>query len=1064
MYVSLNKPSSSLCSRETLISKKGIVLKVVEFAPQMTEGDNEIEDDGKLHAISTCTEVKDTNSRSNLSGVFETINTAADTQEGETSLAEIYESEARRSSGSATSVLVVEKRRVVQTPRAQSTRAVSDATTLRESVSRYESASTYGAAFMPEVDFRKKSEHQRQLLAELQGQRDRVTVQKNQEDEEDRSIRIDAGPQRNDENGETNTLEEQAKIYDALLEKAKQDGEDALAAQKDEYDDTVKDLRKDFEAAESRKVMFEKRLRKVLGEQKTKIDENLALSERCNDLRDDVAHKDEQIAHMSSALQNHQQELDGLRGLYENMSAKADESARLVEENGITMHNLRQTIHRLTNQLTLSGQPQRAPSPALIDSLRSENGRLLGILAENEFVLEAARARITSLTQAMSQAKRENDRWTDNQLTGCAEDSLSNPTKIANHIAYKNKLYEDLEKRFLEYSTNAEAEQQKASDEKEIADKSITTLREVMDQQEKFLEDSTKLNKKYQEENVKMLRTVLGQMPQDEFIEGLSFHFDLVRNDNAVLAARVLELDKEVTDLKQEVVRHKREQESLVKELKANQKIAHQLEEAKEAAMGELDALKYSSEVAEEGHKEEIENYRNTADRLSSKLRVMSDNFSALNRESASERIQALLDSKDELIDTLEAKLNETYQALIQASNERDHYYRVTELDNCVNSFHERDVTFLQHQLRIAEAKFTELSEPLSTGHLQRIREAREYKEAFEAEKVRVEKLEKELHELYQNLQGQGSHTPADAPPHASTSQSTEDRSGAIEDLAIDLWGRMRGLEGALKALGNSIIEPKDEREEIRITCEKSLGLREGEEFGTPKSTASVEDAEEGDADNDVPDSDEGGANNQDAQQEDERAHAQRIIHAACDALGYTPDDPRRILEDMRTVEETGAVEEGEESGQWEVLEEGERFEGSEDAAGLRSSTEAVLGDDDDEQNNLEDEEEFERGAVPGHASHRTTDDEGGDTTATSESEPSSGNEDDDKTVTQAEYNAAALRSPERATAESYEDADGQSPPDEGDPDDSLNMTPKTWARRYDPVFMYGEPVGDDIF
>ena len=1006
-------------------------------------------------------------------------NTLFGTEEGETSSLNLYQPNVRTPSGSATSVLSVGKGSIIQTPRAQHTRGLSNATTLMGSVSRYEFTSTCGAALMPKVEFRQKLDQEYQILEEIQGQRDRRTVQQDQDDYDDRAIGIDVESQHNDDDGEPTTLEEQAKIYEALLEKAKQDGEDALATQQDEYDDKLKHLRNDLEAAQdnhdhkikemqkvvdtarTRRSTFEERLKKVLREQTSTTEENRALSEECKGLKDDVALRDEQLVHMSSALQNRQQELDSLRGLYKDASTQAKESARLLEDNSSTIHDLRQSIQTLTSQLALSGQQKQAPGAAFIDSLRNENDRLLGILAEDHSLMEAARAKISALTQAVSQAKREHDCWTDDQMSAMPEDSFSDRRKIENHLAYKDKLYKDLEKRFQAYTAANEEQQKEACENENEASKIIEALRKDLEIQNEAVERARKDKEMYRGEMEKIFTTTLGQMPQERFVEGLCFHFDLVRKDNHALATKVTELDQEVTNLKQEVTGHERDQKNLVKELEAHKEAAHQLEEAKTAAMGEVDALKYTAEVAEEGRKEEVKNYQTSLIALSTELKTMGDRFSALNRESASERIRFELDSKDEHIRTLKSRLTEIHQAWIQACNERERYRRVTEWDNSLRSCTESDVSFLQRQLRLAEDKFNQLRSNLDTAHMQRIREAWSYKEAYELEKVRVEDLENQLHKLYQNLQGEASNNPDVTPAHTTASQPARDKSLAIEELAMQLWERMRGLEITLKALGKIIVEPDNGREELRLACEELLGVQEEENNGSPQINASVEDVGEGNSGNGTTNGEDGKSNDQpgekgadrrdqEVQQQDEYARVQRIINEACDQLGYAPDDPRRGLGGTRTV---GGVEEV------------EVMEGSEDAAGLGSSTEAVLGEDED-QGSLEDGEGPQGGPSPEEAAQGAAgaDDEGGSIITNEESELGGNNGDDDRTVTQAEYNAATTTIPQHAPTESNEGAAGQSPPSEGDPDDSLNMTPGTWARTYAPPFMYGEPVEDDMF
>lgn len=932
----------------------------------------------------------------------------------------------------------------------QHNHALSDATTLRGSTSRV----------LPDDEFRMRLQNEYQTLATVQGDRKRRAVEEDQAKKDNQSMDLLTMPQQI-ESGGNNALEEQANAYEALLTKAKNDSVNALAEAEDlhndemkylrqdiekaheEHNDKIKVIQKELEAAQSRKSMFEKRLKKVLEEQKSATTEHHALLEKCKAHEDIIALKDKQILRMSSSLLSGQEELDGLRGLYETARTSANQNARLVEENGVTITDLRQNIHILTGQL------EQAPEAALIVTLRDENRRLLSIVAEDHSLLEAAAAKFSSLTQALAQAKREHDRWFDHQLSPMAEDSLSNPTKIANHIAYKDKLYEDLEKRFQAYTAVSEEEQKKACEGKNEADESIVALKKDLKIQTEAVEKASKDKMRHRSEMARIYTTTLSEMPQEAFVEGLSFHFDLVQRDNHVLASRVAELDEDMTNLEQAVTAHEREKRNLAKELAIQKENGHQLKAAKDTVMGELDALKYTIEVAEECHKEEVHNCQASITHLSTEIKAMGDKFSALNHCSANERIQFELSSMEEFIQTLRSRMHEIHQAFVQASNERDHYRRVTQLDQELSNCFEHDLSFFQRQLALSEARFAELESNLNTANLMNIRRAREYKEAWEAEKVRVEELEKELHKLYQNLQVKASSTAADTQRHVTAAKPPEDKSAAIEDLARQLWSRMCGLEITLKALGKSIVEPANEREQLRLACDKILGLWEDEEDGPPENKISVEDARDADVGDYTPNGEDSesedkldgdGANVQVAEQQDDHAVAQSIIDDACDQLGYAVDEPRRVLGCLGTEEGTEGAEETEES---------------EDAAGSDSSTEAVLSEE-DSRHDLENPEELDVGSedAPQSATHDSSSNVPSDGT-----ESSNGNDDDARTITQVEYDAAITTTPQHAPASTQEAVQ-----DEDDADESMNMTPGTWARRYAPPFLYGEPVEDDIF
>ena len=68
---------------------------------------------------------------------------------------------------------------------------------------------------------------------------------------------------------------------------------------------------------------------------------------------------------------------------------------------------------------------------------------------------------------------------------------------------------------------------------------------------------------------------------------------------------------------------------------------------------------------------------------------------------------------------------------------------------------------------------------------------------------------------------------------------------------------------------------------------------------------------------------------------------------------------------------------------------------------------------------------------------------------------------DKDKTVTQADIDRQTAIEPITTTRKNV---GRRSPINEGDSEDSLELTSSEWARKYNLPFMYGEPVEDDVF
>lgn len=1011
-------------------------------------------------------------------------NTTSDLGERAVSFLDLYESYTRTRASIARSRPSIEDG---YTFRADHTRTSSVATTLMGTSLRDV------LSLQSSTGFQSRINDAHQLISQAQGLQDRRAIERDQVEAEDRVL----GLNNEDEslsNGKPTSLshqsedfkalflkakkdsEEQVKTYEFLLAKAEQDGKNALEEREDEYDDEVKDLKKDLEnatkelkdatkeleGAAHKNIVVERRLKKALKERETFEETTKALTEKCKAQGEDVAHKNEQLILISSTLQTRQQDLEAVTQQYRITSAGAREQGRLLEENAVMITDLRQAVQVLAGQLN---QYQQAPQAAVIGSLRNENGRLLGVVAESQRLMDTATARLNCLTQALTRAKRDQDCWIQDQLSPAAEDSLSNSTKTANHLAYKDKMYEDLEKRFQDYTTANEKQQKVLSDEKVESENYIDALKKALEIQTAAVVKAAEDKKVYREGMSKSLTTTLAAVPQDDFIEALSFHFDVVQKDNQVLAGKVVELEEEVLNFKEEATRHEWEQIGLLKELGAQKESIDQLKQAKEVVVGELDAVRYTSEVAEECHKKEKKDYQAHLGNLQNELQAQGERYAALNRGSVDERIQYELNSKDNFIQALRDRLNEGQQAYAQACFDRDRYMEISKLDACLEYSENCNVSFFQRQLCISAENYAKLQADLDDVHLRNARDRRLSKEALDEEKARVRDLEKELHGLYQNLQARASQaeaiTPADTPPRATSSKPAEDKSAAIEDLAGRLWSCLRGLEMAVGEHGIRVLDHDNEREAIRLACEQLLGLRDVEEDGSPRSTATIEDAGEGNVGNDEPngetnDSDDN-LGEEDATEDDAEAQlqgdyalAEALINDACDALGYAPDDPFRAEEIQRSV--------------YARLEAVEAGEGVEVAPGLGSSTEAVLGDEEN-PDDREDREGLEGGDGLPNAGPEVAEDESSTTTTTADSE-ASGGADDDRTVTQQQYDAAAVMSPEHAPAlaEPVEETTGTSPPNEGDPDDSMEMTPGTWARRYAPPFMYGEPVEDDVF
>ena len=819
---------------------------------------------GKFYALQT-------------SGSAQTIRTsvhdaATDTTDGGldygTSLLETYESYKQTPSSSIKSAASVDDESSANTPRAGHTRALSSATTLRESTSRRGLA----MSVLSDGEFRRKLKDEYQLLAEVQGQRDRRTVVEDQNEEENWTISFDRGVQ--PKGSKQGPLDQQAKTYEALLIKAKQDGKDALSARQDLHDDEMKYLQKDLAKVEGRKSLVEKRLKKVLLGQKAMQEENGTLTDKCKALDDEIAHKNEQTLYMSSTLQNQQQELEELNGRYKAICTQAEQQTRLAEQNARTMLDMRHSIRILTTQLTNSGQAQQESEEPLLNGLRSENARLLGIVANlpagseakqvqvgsrkeiySKCAIEAsykglqhllmhAERDIASLVLAVSNAKREHDSWTDNQLYGSPEDPLGDKVKVANHLAHKDKIYLELEKRYKDCSTTFEEHQKKATEDKKAAISSIISLRKELREQKEAVEGMKAQEDSYRKGNEKILEMLLGQMHPAAFVKALSYHFDLVRADNSVLVAKVGELDEVIKNLKAEAAVQGRKHKTLSKDIEVRHETAREFEEEKKALETQVNSLTYMSEVAEECHKEDIKKCRAHIETLNTELQTSREIACKLNRSSASERILWELNSKDEFIYHLKSEIVDVHNALAVAYRERDYFQRVSGMDDCLSACQDRDFVVLQRNLRLEEASVTELKEKLKDANSLFLKESSKYEEAFETEQLRVQELEKELHQLYQNLEGKLSYTPQDAPPSTATSQEAKENHAVLENLATRLWTRMLGLEDTLRTLGRSIIEPNNERAELRLACAGLLGLHE-EEWEAPGGTTSDGDGRE---------------------------------------------------------------------------------------------------------------------------------------------------------------------------------------------------------------------------
>ena len=754
------------------------------------------------------------------------------------------------------------------TPRADHARTNSNATTLRESTSR----GGLDALVLHDGEFRRKLQNEYQLLAEIQGQRDRRAMEEDEEGE-DQSIDFHTEFQ-NCEDGKQDALEDQSRTYEALLSKVKQDGEDALNELQDLHDDEMKYLRKELEKVAGRKGLVEKRLKKVLFEQKAIQEDKGALMVKCKALEDGITHKDEQLQYMLSTLQNSQQQLDDLKGQYNATRTETERQNRLLEDKARSIIDMRQAIDILTSQLTPSGQVQQAPDAQLVGSLRNENARLLGVIsglqARNQaqpiqvdhlkqqysscaveasheglqYLLRHAEGEIAQLVQAVSEAKREHDSWTDDQLYGLPEEPLGDKTKVANHMAYKDKLYQDLEKRFQDCSAVFEEHQKRASSANKDAIDEIISLRKELRERKAAMDCKEEEKEKYRKESEKVHEMLLSQIHYDEFVEALSYHFDLVREDNCTLVTRVRELEEQIKGLKHEVTGHERKAKNLAKEFNAQNESVRDLEDDKKALESKVDSMTYMAEVAEGCQNEDTKTYKEHINALNSELRMARETLCHLDRSSAPERILWELNYRDAFIAGLKSDLFETQKTLALVSRERDYFHRVSGIDDSLAACYDRNFTLLQRKLRIAEAQVAGLEDEFKNDRPLHVKEAREYKEAWEAEQVRVQELEKELYQLYQNLECKVSYTPQDTPPTATGAEPTEGKHAVLEDLATRLWTRMLGLEDTVRTLGRSIIEPNNERAELRLACAGLLGLHE-EEWETPGDTTSDSDGRE---------------------------------------------------------------------------------------------------------------------------------------------------------------------------------------------------------------------------
>ena len=591
-----------------------------------------------------------------------------------------------------------------------------------------------------------------------------------------------------------------------------------------------------------------------LQEAKKEVEAKPVAEEPCVGSQDAITPNHWQVSFTTTAHQDLQPCLDDLNAQHESTVKELHRKNQLITGKDQEIIRLRARIHDTTKDL-FEGHDNYGQAvndrTNIIDNQHKENRRLLRVISsmqtkQNALTHEAQAstmhgspshaaykkviAQRDDLEQQLDQAKQGNILLAD-AVAKAREEAEFYMAKTWNlgHVL-ENKLGapEDVE-RLLEYREKQLCVQEKRADEsaevcadlerqlqkrKDLSNAEITSLKREVEDQQIAIGSLKDMKDTFQQSNERILDMLLHRLNATRFVSALSEYYEIVKQDNSILAAKVIELESKTTEADKLSTKWEKRYRDLFEGLSSKADEMEKLEAVTRGLETEIGRYKVENEV----HNEDLANRDSTITDLNQQIEDLTKVLTSLKEMPHSEQVQWQFDRKEQDM----ARLQEMYDGACTTLSEyqyrdqlRGHFKRI---DVEAEVWHLENDRLIESRMITAEAEVNDLRQRLDECNPAQVRMAIEYREDLRVAQAKVQELSEKLEaEFAQSLDDM--ETQKRMREHADT------KIEMLENLAGNLWYRMRQLEETLKLHGRVIVEDGRDRAELLAICEQVLGL-----------------------------------------------------------------------------------------------------------------------------------------------------------------------------------------------------------------------------------------------
>ena len=347
-------------------------------------------------------------------------------------------------------------------------------------------------------------------------------------------------------------------------------------------------------------------------------------------------------------------------------------------------------------------------------------------LEEKDVRLESAVTETRSLKRQVEDLTKENRAMTRNfienqrafhdhyarqcQIAACLDQDPAKTADVRRDLAYKDKMYVDLEKRAADCAGELKKVKLQSTLEQDRNENKICHLETELESRAIALRQMALRKERYRKSNEEILNMLKQRLTQDDFVNALSQYYDEVLQDNAFLSAAVQEQELELAHRRGQVYEMTAARRDLDSDLKEHEEKYSSLEKEKNAAENKKVELQVELELLAQQHARELNDRDAELANVHNTVAESQEFVARIFSMGTTESQQEMLKQKDNIIALQRGELIETKKLNLTLRNDLDRQTEIT-MDNA------RWISWGQHKEELRQKRLLNL-----TSEVERLR------------------------------------------------------------------------------------------------------------------------------------------------------------------------------------------------------------------------------------------------------------------------------------------------------------------------------------------------------